>query len=74
MNKTFKIYAVIFIVVMIVFALFEVNKTESTDWRKNFKTTQKSPFGLFVFNNEINDLFKDKIKKKKNQSESLRLL
>lgn len=63
MNKTFKIYAVIFIVVMIVLALFEVNKTESTDWRKNFDINQKSPFGLFVFNNEINTLFKNNVKK-----------
>lgn len=63
MNKTFKIYAVIFIIVMIVLALFEVNKTESTDWRKNFDIDQKSPFGLFVFNNEVNSLFKNKIKK-----------
>ena len=63
MNKTFKIYAVIFIVVMIILALFEVNKTESTDWRKNFDINQKSPFGLFVFNKEINTLFKNKVKK-----------
>ncbi|GAA5093810.1 hypothetical protein GCM10023210_24830 [Chryseobacterium ginsengisoli] len=63
MNKTFKIYAVIFIVVMVILALFEVNKTESTDWWKNFKTYQKSPFGLFIFNNEVKDLFKNKIKK-----------
>lgn len=63
MNKTFKIYAVIFVVVMIILALFEVNKTEGTDWRKNFKTYQKSPFGLYVFNNEIKDLFKNKVKK-----------
>ncbi len=63
MNKTFKIYAVIFIVVMIIVALFEVNKTESTDWRKNFDINQKSPFGLFVFANEINGLFKNKVKK-----------
>jgi hypothetical protein len=63
MNKTFKIYAVIFIVVMIIIALFEVNKTESTDWRKNFDIQEISPFGLFVFNAEIKDLFKNKIKK-----------
>lgn len=63
MNKTFKIYAVIFIVVMIILALFEVNKTESTDWRKNFDINQKSPFGLFIFTNEINGLFKNKVKK-----------
>lgn len=63
MNKTFKIYAVIFIVVMIIIALFEVNKTESTDWRKNFDLNQKSPFGLFVFDHEIKSLFKNKVKK-----------
>lgn len=63
MNNTFKIYAVIFIVVMIILVLFEANKSESTDWRKNFDINQKSPFGLFVFNNEINTLFKNKIKK-----------
>lgn len=63
MNKTFKIYAVIFIVVMIILVLFEANKSESTDWRKNFDINQKSPFGLFVFNNEINTLFKNKIKR-----------
>ena len=63
MNKTFKIYAVIFIVVMIILALFEVNKKETTDWRKNFDINQKSPFGLFVFNNEIKDLFKNRVKK-----------
>ncbi|WP_312171160.1 hypothetical protein [Chryseobacterium sp.] len=63
MNKTFKIYAVIFIVVMIILVLFEANKTERTDWRKNFDISQKSPFGLFVFNNESNALFKNKIKK-----------
>ena len=63
MNKTFKIYAVIFIVVMIILVLFEANKTERTDWRKNFDINQKSPFGLFVFNNEVNTLFKNKIKK-----------
>lgn len=63
MNKTFKIYAVVFIVVMIILALFEVNKTERTDWRKNFDINQKSPFGLFVFANEIDGLFKNKVQK-----------
>lgn len=63
MNKTFKIYAVIFIIVMIILALLEVNKKETTDWRKNFDINEKSPFGLFVFNNEAKDLFKGTLKK-----------
>lgn len=63
MNKTFKIYAVIFIVVMVILALLEVNKKEVTDWRKNFDTNEKSPFGLFIFGHEAKDLFKNKLKK-----------
>ncbi|MDN3695030.1 hypothetical protein QWZ06_23740 [Chryseobacterium tructae] len=63
MNKTFRIYAVIFIVVMVILALLDVNKKETTDWRKNFDINEKSPFGLFVFNNEAKDLFKTHLKK-----------
>lgn len=63
MNKTFKIYAVIFIVVMVILVLLEVNKKEVTDWRKNFDTNEKSPFGLFIFDHEAKDLFKNKLKK-----------
>ncbi|MGI9581906.1 DUF4350 domain-containing protein [Chryseobacterium sp. RRHN12] len=63
MNKTFKTYAAIFIIVMIILALLEVNKKETTDWRKNFDINEKSPFGLFVFNNEAKHLFKNNLKK-----------
>lgn len=63
MNKTFKIYAVIFIIIMVILALFEVNKKEVTDWRKNYDVNQKSPFGLFVFNKEVKDLFKNNLTK-----------
>ena len=63
MNKTFKTYAVIFVIVMIILALLEVNKKETTDWRKNFDINEKSPFGLFVFNNEAKYLFKNNLKK-----------
>lgn len=63
MNKTFKIYAVIFIIVMIILALLEVNKKETVNWRKNFDIHEKSPFGLFIFNNEAKDLFKNNLKK-----------
>ena len=63
MNKTFKIYAFIFIIIMVILALFEVNKKEVIDWRKNFDVNEKSPFGLFVFNQEAKDLFKNNLKK-----------
>lgn len=63
MNKTFKIYALVFIIIMVILALLEVNKKEVTDWRKNFDVDEKSPFGLFVFNQESKDLFNGKLKK-----------
>ncbi|KMQ63529.1 hypothetical protein ACM40_01630 [Chryseobacterium sp. BLS98] len=63
MKKTFKIYAVIFIVVMLILALLEVNKKETVSWRKNFSINEKSPFGLFVFNNEVKDLFKNNLRR-----------
>ncbi len=63
MNKTFKIYAVIFIIVMVILALLEVNKKETIDWRKNFDIHEKSPFGLFVFDNEAKNLFKNNLTK-----------
>lgn len=48
---------------MVIMALFEVNKKEMTDWRKNFDVNEKSPFGLFVFNQEVRELFKNNLKK-----------
>ena len=61
MNKTFKIYALVFIIIMVILALFEVNKKEVVDWRKNFDIHKKSPFGLFVFHQESKKLFKNKL-------------
>ncbi len=48
---------------MVILALLEVNKKEVVDWRKNFDVNEKSPFGLFVFNREAKDLFKNNLKK-----------
>lgn len=63
MNKTFKIYAVIFIIVMVILALLKVNQSDVTDWRKNFNINEKTPFGLYIFNKEAKSLFKNKLKK-----------
>lgn len=63
MNKTFKLYGIIFIIVLVVLALLEFNKTQITDWRKNFDVNEKTPFGLFVFNKEIGTLLHQKVKK-----------
>ncbi|MBU4537368.1 MAG: hypothetical protein L6264_12625 [Weeksellaceae bacterium] len=61
MNKTFKLYGIIFLIVLAVLALLELNKTAVTDWRKSFDINKKTPFGLFVFNKEANQFFDNKI-------------
>lgn len=66
MNKTFKLYGIIFIIVLAVLALLEFNKTQITDWRKNFDVNKKTPFGLFVFNQEIGNLLHQSVKKIEN--------
>ncbi len=63
MGKTFKIYAVIFIIILVVMGLFEMNKKPVLDWRKNYDTGKKSPFGLYIFDQESNHLFKNKLEK-----------
>lgn len=63
MNKTFKLYGLIFIIVMAVLALLELSKSDVPDWRKNFDVNEKSPFGLYIFSKEANHLLNDKVKR-----------
>lgn len=63
MNKTFKIYGVLLVIILIVLALLQVNKKETVDWRKNFDIKKKTPFGLYVLDKEAPKFFKNKIKK-----------
>ena len=63
MNKNFKIIGIIILIVIAVLALLNLNKSERTDWRKNFDINKKTPFGLFVFNKEANHLLHNKLKK-----------
>ena len=63
MNTTFKLYGLIFIIVMAVLALLELSKSDVTDWRKNFDVNEKSPFGLYIFSKEANYLLNNMVKR-----------
>lgn len=63
MNKTYKTYGVIFIAVIILMAILQLNRKTVIDWSKNFSVTEKSPFGLYVFNKEADILFGKKLKR-----------
>lgn len=63
MSKTFKIYLVLFVIILIVMGLFQINKKPLLDWRKNFDIDKKSPFGLFVFSEEASKIFNNQLEK-----------
>lgn len=63
MNKTFKIYGIILLVVLVLIALLEVNKTKVIDWSKNYRLDSKEPFGLYVFDKEAKKIFGKNLEK-----------
>lgn len=63
MNKSLKIYAIIFGIVVVLMAILQLNKKEVIDWRKNFDVNKKTPFGLYVFNKEAPIVFEGNLKK-----------
>lgn len=65
MNKTLRIYGILFVLVALLLAFLELSKKEVLDWRKNFDTAKKTPFGLFILDKEIDYLLKNKVKRVK---------
>lgn len=63
MNKTFKIYGIIFLLVLLLIAFLQANKTEVINWSKTYKLDSKSPFGLFVFYQEADKIFGKNLEK-----------
>ncbi|QFG52352.1 hypothetical protein [Chryseobacterium sp.] len=61
MNKTFRLYGIIFIITLVLLALLQLNKRQVTDWRRHFDVNMKSPFGLFVFNKEVDAVFSNRL-------------
>ena len=62
MNKNYKLFGIISIIVVVLFVLLRLGQPEKTDWRRNYDLREKTPFGLFVFNKEVNHLFKKNVK------------
>lgn len=43
--------------------MFQMSKKTALDWRKNFDVAKKTPFGLYIFDQESNKLFNNKLEK-----------
>ena len=61
MNKTLKLYGILLIIILVVLALLQLSKKDITDWRKNFDPNSKTPFGLYIFDQETRNIFKNKL-------------
>lgn len=63
MNKTFKLYLVLFAVMLGLLVVLQLGKSEVIDWRKNFDVGEKTPFGLYVFDREADRLFGNRLER-----------
>ena len=57
MPKTVKIYSALFFLLMLAFVVDDMTTKKKIDWNPNFESSSKSPFGLFVFKEELASLF-----------------
>ncbi|MXV38810.1 DUF4350 domain-containing protein [Flavobacteriaceae bacterium Ap0902] len=61
MNKSIKAYIILLAIVIGILTFLQLNKSTIIDWRKTFDPNSKSPFGLYIFNQEIEELLGDKV-------------
>lgn len=63
MNKSLKIYLVLLVIVVGFLTFLQLNKSTLIDWRKTFDINQTQPFGLYIFNQEIEVLLGAQVQK-----------
>ncbi len=61
MKKNLKIYIFILALFSIVMLLNGLSRPKEVSWQKTFATNDKMPFGLYVFNEEIQSLYKNRL-------------
>ncbi|VXB67674.1 conserved hypothetical protein [Flavobacterium sp. 9AF] len=59
MPKSIKIYIFILVLILIGIITIDANKPKPVNWNPSYSVKDKIPFGLFVFNQEIDSLFKN---------------
>lgn len=63
MNKALKIYLGLFVCLIVVLVFLEKNKKQVIDWSLNYKVEKKSPFGLYILDQEIDELFSHQVER-----------
>ncbi len=59
MNKTFKIYLLLLVVVFGAIIVMDYNSPKPIDWTPSYSINDKIPYGLYVFNQELPNFFKN---------------
>ena len=58
MNKSIKIYIAILVLIFVLIFIASPNEPKPIDWRPTYSVNDKIPFGLYVFDKEINKILK----------------
>ena len=58
MDRSVKIYAFFIVLLLALLLVNDSSKPLKISWERTFDTSDKMPFGLYVFDNEIQDFFK----------------
>jgi hypothetical protein len=58
MNNLTKFYLFLLLAIIALISYLESNKPKTIDWEPNYNVNRKSPFGLYIFDQEIDKIFK----------------
>lgn len=59
MSKSIKIYIAILILIFAIILIADHDKQKPIDWRPTYSVNDKIPFGLYIFDKEINGILKN---------------
>lgn len=59
MSKTLKIYIAVLVVMLAIILLADHDQQKPIDWRPTYSVNDKIPYGLYVFDKEIDGFFKN---------------
>lgn len=63
MSKTLKIYIAILVFILALVLIADHDQPKPIDWRPTYSVNDKIPYGLYVFDKEINGIFKTKVER-----------
>lgn len=58
MNKSVKIYLIFLVIVIIGVVVVDTNSPKPINWSPTYSISDKIPFGLYVFNQELKEILK----------------